>query len=213
MTDPVEERHAFEVTSSRTVYEGTIIAVREDDVVMPGGEVASRSVVEHFGAVAVVAVDMDGNVVLIDQYRQPVGRRLLELPAGLLDESGEEPLDAAKRELAEEAGLSATNWSVVTDLVLSPGISDESIRIYYATGLRPVDRPVPEHEEADIRIRTMPLNVAVSGVLSGLIENSAAAVGILAAVASRDGYGAARPADSPWTGRSLALARRKAGQA
>ena len=86
-------RHVFDVVSTRTAYEGAIIAVREDDIVMPGGGVATRSVVEHYGAVAVVAVDMDGNVVLIDQYRQPVGRRLLELPAGLLDEWGEDPLD------------------------------------------------------------------------------------------------------------------------
>ena len=206
-----DERHAFDVVGSRIAYEGAIIAVREDDVVMPGGDVVMRSVVEHYGAVAVVAVDMDGNVVLIDQYRQPVGRRLLELPAGILDKWGEDPLDAAKRELAEETGLAARNWSVLTDLVLSPGVSDESIRIYFASDLREVSRPEPEHEEADIRVRTLPLNVAVSAVLTGVIENAVAAAGILAAAASRDGYGAARPVSAAWPGRSLSLAKRKAG--
>lgn len=207
-----QERHAFEVVASRTAYEGAIIAVREDDVTMPGGGIATRTIVEHYGAVAVVAVDRDGSVVLIDQYRQPVGRRLLELPAGLLDEWGEDPLEAAKRELAEEVGLAAKNWSVLTDLVLSPGFSDESIRIYFATDLSEVSRGEPEHEEADLVIRRMPLSNAVSAVLAGVIENSVAAAGILAAAASRDGYGAARPANAPWPGRSYAFAKRKAGK-
>ncbi|CAM3740167.1 NUDIX domain-containing protein [Smaragdicoccus niigatensis] len=212
MTEPTNERHIFEVVASRTAYESPIIAVREDDVVMPGGDVATRSIVEHYGAVAVVAVDMDGNVVLVDQYRQPVGRRLLELPAGILDKWGEDPLEAAKRELAEETGLAAKTWFLLTDLVLSPGFSDETIRIYFATGLSEVSRPEPEHEEADMVVLKMPLNLAVSAVLSGLIENSVAAAGILAAAASRDGYGAARSAGAPWPGRSLAFAKRKAGK-
>ena len=97
--------HEFSTVASETLYVGKIFALRADEVRMPGGGTARREVVEHFGAVAVLALDDDGSVVLIHQYRHPFGRRLWELPAGLLDFSGEPPHQTAARELAEEVGL------------------------------------------------------------------------------------------------------------
>ena len=124
--------HEFTVESSEILIDAPIIAVRRDSVVMPGGTPADREIVEHFGAVAVVALDDDNNVALVEQYRHSVGRRLLELPAGLLDVYGEDELDCAKRELVEEAGLQADEWAVLVDLVTSPGFAEEAVRVFVA---------------------------------------------------------------------------------
>src|SRR5882757_8850510 len=104
--------HDFETVDSETLYVGKIFALRADEVRMPGGTTARREVVEHYGAVAIVALDDERNVVLVHQYRHPIGRRLWELPAGLLDMGDEPPHDTAARELEEEAGLAAEQWRV-----------------------------------------------------------------------------------------------------
>lgn len=121
--------HDFKVLDSQLLVEAPIIALRRDEVVMPGGVSASREVVEHLGAVAVVAVDSDERIAMVYQYRHSVGKRLWELPAGLLDVRGEDELTGAQRELQEEAGLSAQTWSVLTDLVTSPGFCEEAVRV------------------------------------------------------------------------------------
>src|ERR1700742_461443 len=131
--------HDFETVSSETLYIGNIFALRADEVRMPHGNIARREVIEHYGAVAVLALDEANNVVMVYQYRHPVGRRLWELPAGLLDLGGEAPHLTAARELEEEAGLAATEWRTLVDLVSAPGFSDESVRVYLATGLSEVD--------------------------------------------------------------------------
>lgn len=204
--------HVFRTVDSRTVYSGAIVALRLDQVQMPGGRVAEREIVEHHGAVAVVALDDDGAVVLIDQYRHPVGRRLLELPAGLLDVAGEDPLEAARRELAEETGLAARDWSVLVDVVLSPGFTDEALRIYLATGLSDTDRPEPEMEEADLAIVRMPLPEAVTATLDGRIENATAVAGLLAVSAARANGTRLRPADTAWPGLPTTFLQRKAAE-
>ncbi|MGF6883097.1 8-oxo-dGTP pyrophosphatase MutT (NUDIX family) [Nocardia sp. GAS34] len=204
--------HEFRTISSRIVYSGAILALRLDQVEMPGGRIAEREVIEHHGAVAVTAVDADGNVVLINQYRHPLGRRLLELPAGLLDEPGEDPLDAARRELAEETGLAAHSWSVLVDVALSPGFTDEALRVYLATDLYETDRPEPELEEADLQIVRMPVAEAVRAALSGEIVNATAVAGVLALSTARGGDVELRPADAPWPGMPTAFLDRKAGR-
>ncbi len=201
--------HDFAVRGSRTLYTGRVLAVRADEVQMPGGRVATREVLEHPGAVAVAAVDGQRRLVLIHQYRHAVGRRLFELPAGLLDEAGEEPLVTARRELVEEAGLAAEHWAVLLDVVPSPGFSDEAVRVYLATGLSEQDRPsLADDEESDLVVHRLPLNEAVRRVLAGEIVNAVSAAGVLAAHAVVDGFAEARPTGAPWPDRPHRFAAR-----
>ncbi|CAN5872387.1 ADP-ribose diphosphatase [soil metagenome] len=202
--------HAFETITSETLYVGKIFALRADEVQMPGGGSARREVVEHYGAVGIAALDDDDQIVLVYQYRHPVGRRLWELPAGLLDIGGEAPHLSAARELEEETGLAAEHWSVLTDIVAAPGFSDESVRIYLATGLREIERPEAHDEEADMVIERRPLAEAVQMALSGEIVNSLAVAGILATWAVRQGVAQPRPIDAEWIDRSTRFAARQA---
>lgn len=203
--------HEFETVSSDTLYVGKILALRADEVVMPGGATARREVIEHYGAVAVVALDTDDNVVLVYQYRHPIGRRLWELPAGLLDFHGEDPHLTAARELAEEAGLVAADWSVLVDVISAAGFSDESVRVYLATGLTEVGRPAGHDEEADLQVYRTPLAEAVQMVYRGEIVNSLAIAGILAAHGVRRGVAEPRPVGAPWTDRPWRFAARLRG--
>jgi ADP-ribose pyrophosphatase len=195
-----DQRHVFDVVSTEDVYVGRIMAVRVDDVSMPGGGTAKREVVEHLGAVVIAAVDSDGNVAMIHQYRHPMGKRIWELPAGLVDHAGEDPLEAAKRELVEEVGLTATEWSTLIDVAASPGFTDEVARVYLATGLTAVPREVLGDEESDIVVRSVPLDEAVRMALAGEILNGASVGGVLAAQLVLSGV-KARPADAPWADR------------
>ena len=201
--------HDFATVDSETIYVGKIFALRADEVRMPGGDTARREVVEHYGAVAVLALDDDGNIVMVYQYRHPVGRRLWELPAGLLDMGGEPAHITAARELEEEAGLSAQNWCVLVDLVTTPGFSDEGVRVYLATGLTDVGRPDAHDEEADLVVRWFPLDEAVRMALSGEIVNTIAVSGILAAYAVREDVDSLRAVDAAWVDRPTAFTRRK----
>ena len=205
--------HFFETASSETLYTGKIFALRSDRVRMPGGATAIREVVEHYGAVAIVALNEDNNIAMVYQYRHAFGRRLWELPAGLLDMVGEPPQATAVRELQEEVGLQAGTWQVLVDLDSAPGFSDESVRVYLATELTEVARPEAHHEEADMTMRWFPVADAVSGVFSGEIVNSIAIAGILAAHAVTEGVAEPRPVDSPWPDKPKAFAARKGGQA
>jgi ADP-ribose pyrophosphatase len=191
-------RHEFTVLSTQDVYSGRIIAVRVDDVAMPGGGQAKREVVEHHGAVAIVALDDDDQVTLIHQYRHPLGKRIWELPAGLIDHLGEDPLESAKRELVEEVGLAAAHWSVLVDVAASPGFTDEVVRVFLATGLSVVDREALGDEEADLVARKVPLAEAVRMALNGEIVNGAAVGGLLATQVARASGAETRPADAPW---------------
>jgi 8-oxo-dGDP phosphatase len=183
--------------------------LRVDEVAMPGGGTALREVVEHLGAVAVVALDDAGAVVLIHQYRHPLGRRLWELPAGLLDSGDETPLAAARRELAEEVGLAASDWTTLVDVAVSPGFTDEVVRVFLARGLTEVDRDVQGEEEADLEAKRFPLAEAVDMVLAGEIVNGPAVSGLLAAHAVVTGGGTGRPSDAPFTDRPTRFASRQ----
>ncbi|HTC68824.1 MAG TPA: NUDIX hydrolase [Acidothermaceae bacterium] len=179
---------------------------------MPGGKIVTREVIEHYGAVAIVAMDEDGRIPMVYQYRHPLGRRLWELPAGLLDIDGEAPHLSAARELREEVGLQAQTWQVLVDLDSAPGFSDESVRIYLATGLTEVDRPEAHDEEADMTVEWYSIAEAVQRVFSGEIVNSLAVAGVLAVCAVSEGIAEPRPVDAPWTDRSTAFSARKAAR-
>jgi 8-oxo-dGDP phosphatase len=204
--------HVFETTSSQSLHVGKIFALRADQVRMPGGKIVTREVIENFGAVAIVAMDDDGRIPMVYQYRHPFGRRLWELPAGLLDVDGEAPHLSAARELREEVGLQAQTWQLLVDLDSAPGFSDESVRIYLATGLTEVDRPESHDEEADMTVEWYSLAEAVQRVFSGEIVNSLAVAGVLAAYAVSEGIAEPRPVDAPWTDRSTAFRARKAAR-
>jgi ADP-ribose pyrophosphatase len=139
--------------SSETVYTGKIITVRHDTVRLPDGREATRDVVEHPGAVAVVPVTGDGKVVLVRQYRHPVARLLLEVPAGKLDK-GERPEDCARRELEEETGYQAGSLEHLATFFTAPGFSDEQMHLYAARDLRKTSQNTDQDEFIDIEYYT-----------------------------------------------------------
>jgi 8-oxo-dGDP phosphatase len=189
--------------SSQKVYEGRIWDVVSDTFQLnDDGDALVRDYIDHPGAVAVLPMNDAGEVLLIKQYRHPVGMDLWEIPAGLLDVEGEDFVAGAARELAEEADLVAAEWNVLVDFFNSPGSSSEAIRIYLARGLSDVpghELHVRTDEEAEIELHWIPLENAVASVLEGRLHNPSAVVGILAAAAARaDDFKDLRPADAPW---------------
>lgn len=190
-------------SSSARVYSGRIWDVVTETFEFPNNdEPLTRDFIDHTGAVSVVVLDEQQRVLLQRQYRHPVGMRLWEIPAGLLDVAGEHPLHAAQRELAEEADLTARTWHVLTDFFNTPGYSTEAQRVFLARGLGEVpedERHERVHEEADMESAWVPLNDAVGLVLSGQLHNPSAVVGILAAhAAAQTGFATLRPADVAW---------------
>lgn len=196
---------SYEILSTSTAYaSGRVFSVLVDDVRLPSGEVVTRDLVDHPGAVGVIALNDAGEVLLLQQYRHPVRRLLWEPPAGLLDIVGEPPLHAAQRELYEEAHLVAERWDVLIDLFTTPGMSDEALRVFLARDVRPADglRWAGAGEERDMPAVWVPLEEAVALVLTGKLHNPVAVSGILAAaVASGDAFVRLRPADAPWAER------------
>jgi 8-oxo-dGDP phosphatase len=190
------------VVSSAELLRSRLITVRADQVRMPDNQIAEREVVIHPGAVAVLALDDTDRILMIRQYRHPVGRLLWELPAGLRDVAGEDPLVTAQRELVEEAGYRARDWRVLADYFSSPGFSTERLRVYLARDLEPVPEAerhfVPHDEEAFLLTSWLPLEAAVGKVFAGELHNGVTALGILAGYAARsDGFARLRPADAP----------------
>lgn len=148
---------SFERIGGRTAWEGRIATVRVERFRYEDGEEAEREIVAHPGSVAVVAFDGE-RLYLVRQPREPVNDpALLELPAGKLDEDGEEALDTAKRELAEEIGKQATTWEPLGSFYTSPGFTDEQVHLYLATGISDIDeRPAVEHDERiDVELRPL----------------------------------------------------------
>jgi ADP-ribose pyrophosphatase len=191
---------SWPVESTTEVFRNRLITVRNDKVRMPDNLIAERSVVVHPGAVAVVAVDGAGRALMIRQYRHPVGRIMWELPAGLRDHPGEPLVEAARRELLEEAGYRAGMWHSLADHYSSPGFTTERLRIFLARDLEKADDNgyVREHEEALIVTGWLPLPEAVRAILAGQLHNGATIAGLLAAHASwTAGFTGLREADAP----------------
>ncbi len=192
--DEVRDRpERWQVTESHSSFEsGRVIAVRTDQVAPAEGDSFTRDVVEHPGAVGIIALDHDDRLLLVSQYRHPVGHRLLEPPAGLLDVDGEDPATAAARELAEEGHVRAGEWRLLVDAFTSPGMTDETIRIYLARGLQPIaedDWFVGVHEEADMPLFWAPLQDVVQAVLAGVVHNPILVMGALSCWSTQHGPG------------------------
>ncbi|WP_409056880.1 NUDIX domain-containing protein [Streptomyces sp. SYP-A7185] len=200
--DTAEE---WQVTATQTPFVGNKTSVRTDDVVMPDGTVVHRDYQVHPGSVAVLALDDEGRVLVLRQYRHPVRHKLWEIPAGLLDVPGENPLHAAQRELYEEAHVKAEDWRVLTDVYTTPGGCDEAVRVFLARDLSEAEgeRFEVSEEEADMELARVPLDELVRGVLAGELHNNCLVVGALSLTAALagDGVDALRPADAPWPAR------------
>ncbi|MEU6402630.1 NUDIX hydrolase [Streptomyces sp. NPDC046985] len=200
-----DTREEWEIRATATPFTGKKTSVRTDDVVMPDGSVARRDYQVHPGSVAVLALDEEDRVLLVNQYRHPVRHKLWEIPAGLLDVPGENPLHAARRELYEEAHVKAEDWRVLIDVYTTPGGCDEAVRVFLARGLSDAEgeRFAAEDEESDMQHARVPVDELVRGVLAGDLHNNCLAVGVLALTAARrgDGLDALRPAEAPWPAR------------
>lgn len=190
------------MTDRSVLARGRIVTLRQDTVELPDNERVLREVVEHPGAVAVVALDEQDRVLMIRQYRHPAAATLWEIPAGLRDVTGEPLVETAQRELLEEAGYRAGEWHVLADFLSSPGITTERLRVFLARDLTEVPdgerEYVRQHEEAYLTVAWVPLREAIRGVLAGDLHNGVAIVGILSAYAAQgDGFRALRTAAEP----------------
>jgi 8-oxo-dGTP pyrophosphatase MutT (NUDIX family) len=197
-----DEPAHWPVASSDELVRGRLVTVRTDKVRMPDHQLAERDVVIHPGAVGVLALDDACQVLVIRQYRHPVGRLLWEIPAGLRDVAGESPWATARRELLEEAGYRAREWRVLADYYSSPGFSTERLRVFLARDLEFVPEAerdfVPEGEETQLVLAWLPLDEAVRKVFAGELHNGVAALGIMAGYAARsEGFDRLRPAGAP----------------
>ncbi|MDO5684421.1 MAG: NUDIX hydrolase [Propionibacteriaceae bacterium] len=198
---------------SHTLLGGGLVSdfVR-DEVETPDGSVMKRDYLLHPGAVGVIALDEAERVVVVRQLRHPVGFRLIEPPAGLIDAGETSWLAVAQRELAEEVEFAASDWRVLVDYMTSPGCLQETLRVFLARGLSRVGRPegfVVEHEEADMEVCLVGLDDLVDAIYAGRVQNPTRVVGALSAYAAlRSGrVDSLRAADAPWPARSVKEAR------
>lgn len=201
-----DQRSSYPISSHERVWSGPVFDLDEDRVVVVEGEKpVARQFLAHTGAVAVVAYRERGGVpeiALINQYRHPVQATLWEIPAGLLDVEGEEPIVAAKRELWEEADLKADTWHTLVDYFTTPGASTEGLRIFLARGVHEVpddERFEREDEERAMQRVWVPLDEAVEAVHAGRLHNPSAVVGVLATASARaGGWHALRDPRADW---------------
>jgi len=204
-----DDRVDLPIVSSDIVFQGKIWDVRRETFDYNGQQI-TREFVDHTGAVSVLAVDDEERVLLIKQYRHPIRAREWEIPAGLLDVADEDPLEAAKRELAEEVDLAAASWSVLSDYVTTPGGNNEAIRVYLARDLTETAAFAREDEEADIEKRWVPLDEALDAVVARRIQNPSLVVAVYAAAISRSrGWSTLGAADAPWPQRDVLRSSRR----
>ena len=184
------------VTHRETVFHGRVWDVERHTVDLPSGATIVRDLLDHPGAVAVLAVNERDEVLLVHQYRHPVGATMWELPAGLLDVEGEDPLVGAQRELAEETDTVAATWGVLCDISTSGGGSSEILRIYLATDVSEASETFARtDEEADMEVRWVPRAEVVESVLAGRLHNATMLTAVLAYEAMIARGGAPQPAD------------------
>lgn len=175
---------SWPVVATRDIHrDGWVVALRADDITLPqGGEPFERLVVEHPGAAIAFAVDDEERALVMTQYRHAVRQRIVQLPAGLIDAEGEDPLDVAQRELREEAEYAATDWRPLASYLVSPGITDERYHIYLARGLSQASRGdfELEHEELEITTAWVPVGELLDAVFDGRLSDGALTAAVLA---------------------------------
>jgi ADP-ribose pyrophosphatase len=191
------------VVSHQVLGRGSKHTFVSDTVLTPGGATMQREYILHPGAVGIIAWDDRDRIAVVLQYRHPVAQRLVEPPAGLLDQPGEYYLIGAQRELAEEVGLQASDWRVLVDLLTSPGASQESVRILLARGLTQVEAPadfVASGEEAEMEFAWAQRADLVAAILAGRVQNPLLVAGVLALETARltDGVDHLRAVEAPW---------------
>ncbi|MDO4898070.1 MAG: NUDIX hydrolase [Rothia sp. (in: high G+C Gram-positive bacteria)] len=205
----ITQKHLADVLNPRyvqkreTKFQGFIWdVVRDDFSLTPDGPSMGRDYITHPGAVAIVALNDQDQVLLINQYRQPVGMNLWEIPAGMLDVDGEDPLTAAQRELAEETDLQAEQWHTLMEYHNSPGCSTEANRVFLARGISSIPADQQEErqgEEAEIVAKWFDLDEVVAAILASRIHSPSTIMGVLAAHAARqNNYQSLTPASAPW---------------
>jgi ADP-ribose pyrophosphatase len=186
-----DTQESWPVVSSTDLFrDNWVMALRSDTIRRPDepdGEPFSRLVLEHPGAVIVLAVDDEDRVLCLSQYRHPAERRFVELPAGLCDRDGEDPVEVARRELREEAGLEAGEWTHLTSTYPSPGISAELMHFYLARDLVDVGRGdfVAQHEEAEMETFWAPYDDLLAAVLAGRVSDAPLVLAVLLVQARR----------------------------
>lgn len=184
----VDEPVARTVLAHEQVYEGAVWSVRKDTVDLGVAGVVTRDVVVHPGAVAVLAQNDDGDVLILQQYRHPVSALMWEIPAGLRDDSDVSAIATGQRELAEETGFAADRWMPLIEYRTTPGGSSEQLTIVHAVGLhrRHVDRLIERtDEERDMPLAFVPVSVLLDAVLAGQLANPCLVVGVLALAAQQ----------------------------
>lgn len=201
------------VHESTLLAQGAVWDVRRDRFTLhdaPGSPELVRDYVDHTGAVGVLALDDAGRVLMFQQYRHAIASRDWEIPAGLMDVSGESALLGAQRELAEEADLQAGRWDLLIDVCLSPGGSSEAIRVFLARDLSPVAHDfVRDGEEAEIVPSWVPLDDAVQAVLERRVQNSLTVTAVFAAALARDrSWSTLGDANAPWPRRDIVRGER-----
>lgn len=206
MSDPIGDEFADLAAPRPTVarrqcFEGRVWDLVSDEVDL-GHAVVTRDFVQHTGAVVIVALNERDEMFLVKQYRHPVGIECWEPPAGLRDVADEPPVETAKRELHEEADLTASTWHVLADFYPSAGGSSEAVRVFLARDLAQVpefDRHVRTDEERDMGGAWVPLDEVLAAIGEGRVHASSLLVGAMAAdLSRRAGWSTLRPADAPW---------------
>lgn len=164
--------------SSESIYSGRVISVKKDQVRLPNGETAARELVVHPGAVGIIPITNDGRLIVVEQYRKPLERSLVEIPAGKL-EPGEEPAVTAVRELEEETGFGANSFTYLQTIATSPGFADEVIHLYVAKDLYKIENPASLDEDEFVELMTVSLEEAEKMIEDGRIFDAKTVIAVM----------------------------------
>lgn len=164
--------------SGETIYEGKIITLRVEEVMLPDGKKAKRELIKHPGAVSIIPITKEGKLVLVEQYRKALERSLIEIPAGKID-PGEEPDVTAVRELEEETGYGAKSFTYLQSFATSPGFANEVIHLYLAQDLYKIENPAAGDEDEFIGLLEVTIEQAEEMVASGKIYDAKTAFAVL----------------------------------